>query len=240
MHPTGFIDPSNPTAPTKFLAPEALRAYGGILLNGDGKRFTDELTLRDVVTAAVYRQTGSVHNHAQSLLSKILPEKYAAAYMVLTEEAVEGFGKSTLTFYASKGFFTQVKGVEGLAKVLDVDAKELEKELGDYDEHLLNNKPDSFGKTNFPDRLLPTSTTTYWVALITPVVHYTMGGLEINTDAAILSEDNSSAIPGLYGAGEVTGGVHGHNRLAGNSLLECVVFGRTAGHNAALYAQGKA
>lgn len=237
MHPTGFIDPSSPTAPTKFLAPEALRAYGGILLNGEGKRFTDELTLRDIVTAAVYRQTGSTHSHAQSLMSKTLPEKYAAAYMVLTEEAVEGFGKSTLGFYASKGFFTQVKGVEGLAKVLDVDAKELEKELEGYDEHLLTGKPDSFGKSNFPGRLLLTPETTYWVALITPVVHYTMGGLEMNTEAAILAEDSSSVIPGLYGAGEVTGGVHGHNRLAGNSLLECVVFGRTAGRSAALYAQ---
>ncbi|KAI7888237.1 FAD binding domain-containing protein [Mucor mucedo] len=240
VHPTGFIDPSAPTAPTKFLAPEALRAYGGILLNGQGKRFTDELTLRDIVTAAVYRQTGSTHSHAQSLMSKTLPENYAAAYMVLTEETVEGFGKSTLGFYASKGFFTQVKGVEGLAEVLDIDAKDLKQEFEDYDEHLSNKKPDSFGKTNFPGRLLPETDTTYWVALITPVVHYTMGGLEMNQDAAILAEDTSDVIPGLYGAGEVTGGVHGHNRLAGNSLLECVVFGRTAGQSAAHYAQNEA
>jgi succinate dehydrogenase/fumarate reductase flavoprotein subunit len=208
------------------------------LLNGDGKRFTDELTLRAKVTAAVYRQTGTVHDRPNSFMSKNLPadKNYSAAYMVLTDEAVEGFGKSTLGFYASKGFFTQVEGVEGLAKVLDVDAEDLEKEFREYDEHVANEKPDAFGKVNFPGRLLPTPHTTYWVGLITPVVHYTMGGLDMNTDAAILSEEGKRVIPGLYGAGETTGGVHGHNRLAGNSLLECVVFGRTAGRNAAIHA----
>ncbi|GAN09887.1 hypothetical FAD-dependent oxidoreductase YEL047C [Mucor ambiguus] len=235
VHPTGFVDPSSPTAPTKFLAPEALRAYGGVLLNGEGKRFTDELTLRDKVTAAVYHQSGTVHARPNSFMSKTLPEKYAAAYMVLTDEAVEGFGKSTLGFYASKGFFTQAEGIENLAKILDVDSKQLEQEFKEYDTHVGQEKPDSTGKTFFPSPL--SGPTTYWVGLITPVVHYTMGGLDINTDAAILSEDNSKVIPGLYGAGEVTGGLHGHNRLAGNSLLECVVFGRTAGRNAAIYAK---
>jgi succinate dehydrogenase/fumarate reductase flavoprotein subunit len=231
------VDPSNPTAPTKFLAPEALRAYGGVLLNGDGKRFIDELTLRDVVTAAVYRESSTVHNHANSLMNKTLPEKYASAYMVLTDEAVEGFGKSTLGFYASKGFFTQVEGVEGLSKLLDVDTADLSKDFKDYDQFVGHENPDKTGKTFFPSPL--SGPTTYWVGLVTPVVHYTMGGLDMNSDAAILQEDNEHVVPGLYGAGEVTGGVHGHNRLAGNSLLECVVFGRTAGRNAALYAQKK-
>lgn len=237
IHPTGFVDPNAPTAPTKFLAPEALRAYGGVLLNGDGKRFTDELTLRDRVTAAIYRQTDSVHNHPQSLMSKLLPEKYSAAYMILTDEAVEGFGKSTLGFYASKGFFTQVEGIEDLAKTLDVDEKQLKQDFKEYDRHVGSEAVDSTGKTYFPG--LISGPTKYWVGLITPVVHYTMGGLNMNSDAAILAEDDTTVIPGLYGAGEVTGGVHGHNRLAGNSLLECVVFGRTAGRNAALYAQQK-
>ncbi|KAI8887964.1 hypothetical protein K501DRAFT_268344 [Backusella circina FSU 941] len=173
------------------------------------------------------------------LISKIIPqEKYAAAYMVLTDEAVEGFGKSTLGFYASKGFFTQVKGVDGLAKLMDVDEKDIKKEFEEYDRHVESKTLDAYGKSVFPGRLLVPDTT-YWVALITPVVHYTMGGLNMNVDAAILDEDASSVIPGLYGAGEVTGGVHGHNRLAGNSLLECVVFGRTAGRNAAIFAKSQ-
>merc|ERR1711912_209888 len=68
----------------------------------------------------------------------------------------------------------------------------------------------------------------FYVAIITPVIHYCMGGLEIDTDSAVLGPGNK-AIPGLYAAGEVAGGVHGNNRLGGNSLLDCVVFGRVAG-----------
>lgn len=68
--------------------------------------------------------------------------------------------------------------------------------------------------------------------IITPSIHYTMGGVKINDKAQVLREDNT-VIEGLYGAGEVTGGVHGENRLAGNSLLECVIFGRIAGKNSA-------
>jgi succinate dehydrogenase/fumarate reductase flavoprotein subunit len=231
------VDPNNPTSPTKFLAPEALRAYGAVLLNGNGKRFVDELTLRDRVTAAINAQSNTVHSHANSLMSKTLSDDYTAAYMVLTDEAVEGFGKSTLGFYASKGLFNDVEGISGLAKLLDVDVDMLEKEFKAYDAFVGQTEADQTGKTFFPSALLPTKQ--YYVALITPVVHYTMGGLEMNTDAAILRKDGVSPVPGLYGAGEVTGGVHGKNRLAGNSLLECVVFGRTAGRNAALYARSK-
>jgi succinate dehydrogenase/fumarate reductase flavoprotein subunit len=69
----------------------------------------------------------------------------------------------------------------------------------------------------------------------TPCIHYTMGGLKISERGEVLKVDGA-VVPRLYAAGEVTGGVHGGNRLAGNSLLECVVFGRIAGRNAALAA----
>merc|ERR1712176_1400033 len=67
----------------------------------------------------------------------------------------------------------------------------------------------------------------FYVAIITPVIHYCMGGLEIDVDSAVY-DTNEKVIPGLYAAGEVAGGVHGNNRLGGNSLLDCVVFGRVA------------
>merc|ERR1711957_714985 len=67
----------------------------------------------------------------------------------------------------------------------------------------------------------------FYVAIITPVIHYCMGGLEIDCDSAVM-DPSGKAIPGLYAAGEVAGGVHGNNRLGGNSLLDCVVFGRVA------------
>merc|ERR1712207_102988 len=77
----------------------------------------------------------------------------------------------------------------------------------------------------------------FYVAIITPVIHYCMGGLEIDTDSACIGADGK-AIPGLYAAGEVAGGVHGNNRLGGNSLLDCVVFGRVAGRHATQYILG--
>merc|ERR1711998_29979 len=77
----------------------------------------------------------------------------------------------------------------------------------------------------------------FYVAIITPVIHYCMGGLEVTVHSRVLGP-NGKAIPGLYAAGEVAGGVHGNNRLGGNSLLDCVVFGRVAGKHCAKYMLG--
>merc|ERR1712048_1033778 len=77
----------------------------------------------------------------------------------------------------------------------------------------------------------------FYVAIITPVIHYCMGGLEIDADSRCLGA-NGKAIPGLYAAGEVAGGVHGNNRLGGNSLLDCVVFGRVSGRHCCEYMLG--
>merc|ERR1719465_294999 len=76
----------------------------------------------------------------------------------------------------------------------------------------------------------------FFVAIITPVIHYCMGGLEIDADGAVMGK--SGIIKGLYCAGEVAGGVHGNNRLGGNSLLDCVVFGRVTGKAATKYCLG--
>jgi len=83
----------------------------------------------------------------------------------------------------------------------------------------------------------PVSACRFYVAIITPVIHYCMGGLEIDVNSVVVNS-KGKAIPGLYAAGEVAGGVHGNNRLGGNSLLDCVVFGRVAGKHAAEYMLG--
>merc|ERR1712099_217647 len=97
------------------------------------------------------------------------------------------------------------------------------------------------GKTGsgkkFYHNIIPGSavkTEPFYVAIITPVIHYCMGGLEIDVNSAVVNS-NGKAITGLYAAGEVAGGVHGNNRLGGNSLLDCVVFGRVSGRHAAEY-----
>merc|ERR1711862_654078 len=74
----------------------------------------------------------------------------------------------------------------------------------------------------------------FHVAIVTPVIHYCMGGLKIN-DGAQCMDQKDKVIGGLYGAGEVAGGIHGSNRLGGNSLLDCVVFGRVSGRSAAKF-----
>merc|ERR1711982_61883 len=76
----------------------------------------------------------------------------------------------------------------------------------------------------------------FYVAIITPVIHYCMGGLEITADSECVGA--RGVVPGLYAAGEIAGGVHGNNRLGGNSLLDCVVFGRVAGKAACKYIMG--
>lgn len=90
----------------------------------------------------------------------------------------------------------------------------------------------------------------FYVAIITPVIHYFMGGLSINEESEVLHKDTKfraiidsftgreGVIPGLYAAGEIAGGVHGNNRLGGNSLLDCVVFGRVAAKAACKHIYG--
>lgn len=104
----------------------------------------------------------------------------------------------------------------------------LSQTLEKYNQIAMENsaQPDEFGKSIFPTTF--NINETLHVAQITPSIHYTMGGIRINKNAQVLNEKNEP-IEGLFAAGEVTGGVHGKNRLAGNSLLECVVFGRIAG-----------
>ena len=97
----------------------------------------------------------------------------------------------------------------------------------------LRKSHDVWGKKFFHN--LPLSVDdTFHVAMVTPVVHYCMGGLKINDDAEVLGAQDK-VINGLFGAGEANGGVHGTNRLGGNSLLDCVVYGRVCGRTAARY-----
>lgn len=106
----------------------------------------------------------------------------------------------------------------------------VQNEITKYNSHAQQQVADEFGKDTFPTTFSPNERIS--VAYVTPAIHYTMGGLAYNENCQVLST-SGKPIEGLYAAGEVTGGLHGKNRLAGNSLLECVVFGRRAGKKAA-------
>ena len=97
-------------------------------------------------------------------------------------------------------------------------------------EAVADKKDSEFGRSTAMDHDLTTGP--FHAIKIAPGIHHTMGGLKINTNAQVLKEDGS-VINGLYAAGEVTGGVHGANRLGGNAVADFVVFGRISGQSAA-------
>ena len=221
IHPTGFVDSLDPGASVKFLAPEKLRGVGGILLDAKGKRFVNELATRAVVSAAIL----NLHPDHQ-------------AYLLLGSAAADTFGAAAMQFYVSKGLFKRVEGgVQRAAEEMGVKVDELKATLEAYNARCDDpdrNPPDSFGKTVFPSKIEFQQGCALYIARVVPVVHYTMGGAKIDVEGRVV-DDRGGVIAGLFGAGEVTGGVHGQNRLGGNSLLECVVFGRRAGRGAAVF-----
>merc|ERR1711948_50905 len=106
-------------------------------------------------------------------------------------------------------------------------------ENGPYEAYGGGKSWDSWGKKFFHNLPLQTSDS-FHIAIVTPVIHYCTGGMSINADAEALTKDGN-VIGGLYSAGEAAGGIHGNNRLGGNSLLDCVVYGRVSGRSAARY-----
>lgn len=225
VHPTAFVDPQDPTASTKFLAAEALRGKGAILLNEKGERFGNELGRRDYLTGRILEncatnsEAGGAH----------------VAYLLMTEQSADDFGRPAFNFYSKvKGLFKKFDNSEALAKYMKANPATVRETLNKYNEYVVSNgqkKEDQFGKKVFPAGFPPDAP--IYAAMITPAIHYTMGGLKIDKNAFVFNSFSDKPFKGLLAAGEVTGGVHGRNRLAGNSLLECVVYGRIAGQNAA-------
>jgi len=236
LHPTGLIHPKKPADRTKFLGPEALRGSGGILLNQHGRRFVNELDLRSVVSAAIQKQGFEYPDAAGAF----------AAYIVLSAESVKLFGPASMGFYKDKiGLFWDARDISELATIIKCDVETLRNTLSAYEAARCAGICESTGKSVFPSRVCPESGP-FIVGVVTPSIHYTMGGVSINAAAEVQFVDETKQrgffgrkrpILGLFAAGEVTSGVHGANRLGGNSLLECVVFGRIAGDRAATVLQ---
>lgn len=207
VHPTGFVDPKDPDAKTKFLAAEALRGVGGLLVDRNGARFVDELERRDTVTAAMQAAEAPI---------RLLLNPQAAA-------ALEAHCK----FYMAKGLMKRYENAATVAEETGIPLSALEATFTAHQAYADGREKDPFGKTNF-DNATYTLDEPLLVAQMTPVVHYTMGGITVDEQARVLDEAGGP-IPGLFAAGEAIGGVHGRNRLGGSSLLEAVVFGRIAG-----------
>ena len=134
--------------------------------------------------------------------------------------------------YVKKGF--AVEGtLEEIAAKIGTDAKTLEATLNKYNEAVRNKVDSEFNKKTLPKELTGTK---YYAIEVSPAVHHTMGGVRINTNAEVLGK-NGRPIKGLYAAGEVTGGIHGANRIGGNAVADITIFGKIAGENAAIYSK---
>lgn len=200
-------------ANTAALITEGLRGDGAILVNAEGKRFIDEVGTRDVVSAAEIAQTGSY------------------SWLVVDEAMLQA--STVIQGYVTKGFTFTGNTYEELAAAINVDAAAFAETMNTWNSYVeAKNDPD-FGRVSFAN---PLNTAPYYAIKVTAGVHHTMGGLQINTNTEVL-DTNGNVIPGLYAAGEVTGGVHGANRLGGNAVADIVVFGRIAGTAAAAFAE---
>ena len=222
IHPTGFVDSKNRYTKKKFLAPELLRGVGGILINEDGERFCNELGTRDYVTNKI------LENCQKQNTEEI--DQYES-FLLMNQEMANEFGNNFYFYKDVQGFILEHNNFSEMANDLNISYNNLENTINEYNE-AFDKKLDKFNKTNFPYKF--DLNKTVYSMIITPSIHYTMGGLKMNNKGEILNTNNES-IKGLYGAGEVTGGVHGGNRLGGNSLTECGVFGRISADSAVDY-----
>lgn len=201
----------NPDTQTMYT--EGVRGNGAILVNKEGLRFVNELETRDVVSAAILEQTDG------------------QCWMVF-DQAVRDSLKA-IESYLSAGIVFEGETVEELAAQTGVPADALAQTLTAYAGYADAGQDPDFGRADMEARL---DTPKYYACLCAPAIHHTMGGVKIDTKTEVLTADGS-AIPGLFAAGEVTGGVHGANRLGGNAVTDIVVFGRIAGSGAAAYVQ---
>ncbi len=199
-----------------ILIGEAVRGEGAILVDGQGQRFTNELGTRDVVSQAITD----------------LPDHKAR---LIFDQGVRDRAKA-IEFYAAKGYVTEGDDLTELAEKIALPAEKLVQTVADYKQGIAEEK-DEFGRTTGLHAL---DQAPYYAIEIAPGVHYTMGGLSIDQDGRVLKTDGSGYIPGLYACGEVVGGLHGSNRIGGNSIAEIIVFGRLAGQRAAEAVKDKA
>ena len=198
---------------TASLITEGLRGDGAILVNANGERFIDEVGTRDVVSAAEIAQ----------------PDSFS--WLIVDQRMVDA--SSVIQGYIKKGFMFSGETYEELAEVLGIPSDSFAATMETWNGYVAEKNDPDFGRTSFAE---PLDAAPFYAVKVTAGIHHTMGGLKIDSQTHVINT-NGEIIPGLFAAGEVTGGVHGANRLGGNAVADFVVFGRIAGAEAAAYAQ---
>lgn len=207
VHPTADTD-----NPHVYLIGEGLRGEGAILVNKAGERFVNELSTRKIVSNAIT----DLHEDG--------------AYLIFDSGVRAHF--AAVEFYDHIGLVEHGDSLADLAEKIGVNADNLNETINHWNKAVETGKDKDFGRTTGMDRQLDRGP--YFAIHIHPAVHYTMGGIHIDTDTEVL-DTNGNVINGLYAAGEVSGGLHGNNRIGGNSIAETVIFGRQAGIQMAKY-----
>jgi fumarate reductase flavoprotein subunit len=200
IHPTA-------EATNHILITEAVRGNGAILVNLGGQRFCNEMDTRDIVSAAILKQeTGE-------------------AFLVFDQAVRKSL--ASIETYANQHLLSEGATIEELANHVGIPAERLSEAVSRYNAQQKAGHDDDFGRsaTEMPMAL---ETPPFYAVRVTPAIHHTMGGLSVNTETQVLRADGTP-ITGLYAAGEVTGGLHGANRLGGNGVADIVVNGRLAG-----------
>lgn len=205
IHPTA-------DATDHILITEAVRGNGAILVNSHGLRFVNEMDTRDSVSTAIIAQEGGM------------------AYLIFDEGVRRSL--ASIEVYANENLLTTGNSIEELAGNINCPATALLQTIEKYNGFQSAGEDKDFGRsaTQMTAALI---TPPYYAVAVTPAIHNTMGGLHVDAGMHVLKADNSRII-GLYAAGEVTGGLHGANRLGGNGVADCVINGKIAGKNAAL------
>jgi len=236
VHPTGLVHPEEPDAKVKFLAAEALRGVGGVLLDIEGRRFCNELGRRDYVTGMMWKNKGITLGNTSGFFLCL----NSKASNEIQWHCKHYKGRGLMKSYKNMGEFAKennipLANIDATFKAYNDNAAKQAKDPdnGPFEAYGGGKSWDSWGKKFFTNVPVETSDA-FHVGIVTPVIHYCMGGLKMDPDSQIMKADDQ-VIGGLYAAGEAMGGVHGSNRLGGNSLLDCVVFGRVSGRSAARY-----
>ena len=201
VHPTAQTDNSR-----VFLIGEAVRGEGAILVNKAGKRFVNELNTRKIVSNAIT----NLHEDG--------------AYLIF-DQGIRNHVKA-VDFYDSVGLVEHGDNLKDLADKIGVNAANLVDTVSTWNKEVEADHDSEFGRTTGMDRGITEGP--FFAIHVHPAIHYTMGGIHINPNTEVL-DTNGNVISGLYAAGEVSGGLHGNNRLGGNSIAETVIFGRQAG-----------
>ena len=207
LHPTVHVQGSD-----AVLITEGLRGDGAILVNQEGERFFDEVSTRDKVSAAEFEQTGG--------------------YAWLIVDSRMGDASNVIQGYINKGYAESGDSYEALAEAIGAPADVLAATMQAWNECVANQEDPDFGRVSFAN---PLDQAPYYAIKVQPGIHHTMGGIKIDDNAEVVST-SGDVIPGLFAAGEVTGGVHGNNRLGGNAVADFTIFGRIAGQSAADFA----